>query len=90
MHACLSCSVLLFGVCSQYALPLVVIDGRSLADLAHGVMDGGIAPHMQDLLVCIHVSSGAGRGGGKGGSTSRQHGVPTRGGHCGRIERRLH
>ncbi len=42
-------------MCAQYALPLVVVDGRSLADLAHGVMDSGLPPQMQDLLVCLQV-----------------------------------
>ncbi len=37
----------------QYAIPVAIVDGRSLADLAHGCMDSGLAPQMQDLLVCV-------------------------------------
>lgn len=40
---------------TQYAIPLAVVDGKSLADLAHGVIAAGVQPNMQDLLVCIQV-----------------------------------
>lgn len=43
----------LAALCKQYAIPLAVVDGKALADLAHGVLDAGIAPQMQDLLVCV-------------------------------------
>ncbi|KAL6746704.1 hypothetical protein V8C86DRAFT_1820156 [Haematococcus lacustris] len=40
-------------LCKQYAVPLAIVDGRSLADLANGCVDSKQPPQMQDLLVCI-------------------------------------
>lgn len=40
-------------ICKQYAVPLAVVDGKALADLAHGVMEAKLTPQMQDLLVCV-------------------------------------
>ncbi len=40
-------------VCRQYAVPLAVVDGRSLAELAHGVVETAREPGMADLLVCL-------------------------------------
>jgi len=42
----------------QYAIPLAIVDGKSLADLAHGVVAAGLQPQMQDLLVCVQVGAG--------------------------------
>jgi len=41
------------AICKQYAIPLAIVDGKSLADLAHGVIAAGLQPQMQDLLVCV-------------------------------------
>jgi hypothetical protein len=58
----------------QYAIPLAIVDGRSLADLAHGCLDSGVAPQMQDLLVCVQVGDGSRVGGGcrEAGGLDRQ------------------
>lgn len=41
------------AVCRQYAVPLALVNGRSLADLAVQVQGGGYSPQMEDLLVCL-------------------------------------
>jgi hypothetical protein len=43
----------LAALCSQYAVPLAVVNGKSLADLAHQVAGAGYRPAMEDLLVCL-------------------------------------
>ncbi|GAX77423.1 hypothetical protein CEUSTIGMA_g4868.t1 [Chlamydomonas eustigma] len=37
----------------QYSVPLAVVDGKSLADLAQGVVETEHQPQIQDLLLCI-------------------------------------
>ncbi|KAG2432871.1 hypothetical protein HXX76_008603 [Chlamydomonas incerta] len=43
----------LAALCGQYAVPLAVVNGKSLADLAIQVAGAGYAPAMEDLLVCL-------------------------------------
>ncbi|GLI64066.1 hypothetical protein VaNZ11_007230 [Volvox africanus] len=43
----------LAALCSQYAVPLAVVNGKSLADLAEQVATAGYQPAMEDLLVCL-------------------------------------
>ncbi|GLC34485.1 hypothetical protein PLESTB_001256000 [Pleodorina starrii] len=43
----------LAALCAQYAVPLAVVNGRSLADLAQQVAGAGYQPAMEDLLVCL-------------------------------------
>ena len=35
------------SLCSQYAVPLAIVDGKSLADLAQGALEVGREPQMQ-------------------------------------------
>jgi hypothetical protein len=41
------------SICLQYAVPLAIVNGKSLADLAVQVQRGGYQPQMEDLLVCL-------------------------------------
>lgn len=41
------------GLLSRYAVPLAVVDGKSLADLAQGVVQSEQQPQVQDLLLCL-------------------------------------
>ena len=41
------------AVCLQYDLPLVVVDGKSLADLGVAAQDGRMVPQLPDLLSCV-------------------------------------
>ncbi|KAG2448854.1 hypothetical protein HYH02_006205 [Chlamydomonas schloesseri] len=43
----------LAALCAQYMVPLAVVNGKSLADLAIQVASAGYAPAMEDLLVCL-------------------------------------
>ncbi|EFJ52332.1 hypothetical protein VOLCADRAFT_102998 [Volvox carteri f. nagariensis] len=43
----------LAALCAQYAVPLAVVNGKSLADLAEQVGAAGYQPAMEDLLVCL-------------------------------------
>ncbi|KAG2501161.1 hypothetical protein HYH03_000976 [Edaphochlamys debaryana] len=41
------------ALCQQYAVPLAVVNGKSLGDLAVQVASAGYQPAMEDLLVCL-------------------------------------
>ncbi|GFR40108.1 hypothetical protein Agub_g662, partial [Astrephomene gubernaculifera] len=43
----------LAALCGQYAVPLALVNGKSLADLAMQVAHAGYQPAMEDLLVCL-------------------------------------
>ncbi|KXZ47062.1 hypothetical protein GPECTOR_38g299 [Gonium pectorale] len=41
------------ALCEQYAIPLAIVNGKSLADLAIQVANAGYQPAMEDLLMCL-------------------------------------
>lgn len=41
------------GIMARYAVPLAIVDGKSLADLARGVLETERSPQVQDLLLCV-------------------------------------
>ncbi|DBA85977.1 TPA: hypothetical protein ACH3X1_005515 [Trebouxia sp. C0004] len=41
------------GICAEYAVPLVVVDGKQLGEVARDSIGKSVPPPMEDLLACV-------------------------------------